>query len=227
MPDTDWTTMISRAEKLVRAAATELDGTRLHIVRASETAFADSPAFDAFVHPKADIWCREAIGQDWRGRAVCIVVSDEALNREPQPMQPDVAASWICHELAHVLVDGWWAGRDEAPVPGEEETARIVPAVAAHLKAPIPWKSEAQDKEVRDHGPAFLRAAIHLRRRIQAQGTYLAAQGASAGRYHWLQLIETYEGAIRDEPERLAGMRITDIIDLEPPPAFARLWEED
>jgi hypothetical protein len=58
-------------------------------------------------------------------------------------------------------------------------------------------------------------------------GADIAPAAICAGHRYGLSHASDYQDALGDEPTRCANMLFSDIRATAPPPAFARLWNED
>lgn len=220
----DWDGMANRAVALVRAAAPELTKVPVYLVPQSTTEFRGVTTL-AFTGPRVDVWTRPTIGKSWRGRGVAVVVNEKELDDEPPEVRTDVLAALGVHEVAHALTDGWALVRKRGePRLTRRDVLATIPAAAALYEEPPTDKID--DFEFDNHGIDWIRTALHMRARLERQGTYLPASRV-IGRRPLLSLAETYAGALGDEPERMAGRPFADLLATPPPPAFASLWEED
>jgi hypothetical protein len=226
----DWPALLSRAEALLAGAAPELAAVPLYFVTASGTLFVDA-LVSGLTHPDLDRWLRADIGARWQGRGIAVLFNDGAegvAGTVPPVLWAQHVACLAVHEVGHAVADRWGVTRAEAPEPSPQALAlekRVLPLAAADLAegelSPEGWASEFLG-----HGLDWIRAVLHLRRRIGARGTYLPAS-VCIGRRGWLSLAETYDGALGDEPEQLAERPLAEILDSPPPPPFAELWEAD
>jgi hypothetical protein len=227
-PLTSWPGMLERAVGLVRLAAPELDDVPLYFVRQSGTAFADA-MLHGFTHPQLDRWLRSDIGDAWEGRGVAVVMNDGDIDREPAEVRADVVAALALHEVGHALADGWATRRAEAREPTQEEVARIVPLAAAHAREPDAAPEETGLTLVSDfdgHDDRWVRAALHLRARLEARGIYIPSSRVIGNRWG-LQNPFAYQGALADEPAELADLTFEALLARPAPAAFVELWEED
>ena len=222
--------MLDRAARLLAAAAPELRGVPIYLVAQSGTAFADS-YLSAFTHPNLDWWLKDHLGDRWRGRGIAAIVNDTPgglASEVPAAMLPDRVACTAVHEVGHAAADGWGLTRAAAGEPHEEEKAkaRIMVPVAAKVVADRQPQSDGEIvRGFTTHGARWIRATLHLRRRIEAEGVYLPPCVCVHGPF--LSPGWVYDGALGDEPERLAGRPLAEILDSPPPPEFAAEWERD
>ncbi len=226
----DWPAMLDRAARLLKAAAPELAGVPLYLVAQSGTAFAGS-CLSAFTHPNLDVWIKGRLAGRWRGRGWAVVLNDTAAgipSEVPACMLADHVAAAAVHEVGHGFADGYdlaAAGSE----PGEDALKagrEITPLAAARMADRGAPTDRAIVGEFMAHGERWIRAVLHLRRRIEAAGVYLPASTCVGVRSE-LSRPEAYDAALADEPERTAGRPLAEILDSPAPAAFAELWERD
>jgi hypothetical protein len=77
------------------------------------------------------------------------------------------------------------------------------------------------------HGDRFLRAALHLCHRAELTGAWVPTAQVCGGWRYRLSPARAYRAALGDEPRRLTGAAIRDVLDSPAPGPFARLWAAD
>lgn len=215
--------IISKAERLCRRVAPrDLAGVPLYVVPQSRLPreLGGRSVCYGYTHPRLDLHLKDYIA-DWQGRGHCLVVNDCDLGQlDARDAEAHVRAVAL-HELGHIL---------ERPADGEgiDERRRVFEALcvgyAVSREAPT---DENAAPPFRDHGLRFVRTCLHLWRRAQAAGWEVPLSGYCAGRQYGLSHINMYREALGDEPRRLAGYAIRDIINAPYPREFRRLWDED
>lgn len=213
----------ARAERLCRRVAPlDLGDGPLYIIAQSRLPdnLGGKSICDGFTAPNLDIYIRDEIGPAWRGRGPCMVVNDE--QGDPDCLETDIFRI-ILHELAHII---------SRPV------ARCVATVAdpMRLKFEALCLGDAVSREpspeivttpFQGHGPRFIRAALHLRHRAELAGVPVPLYGYCAGNRYGLSHPNRYRESLNDEPDRLAGGSIREILDFPYTEAFWRLWTAD
>ena len=143
-----------------------------------------------------------------------------------QPDRADVESAFcgiVLHELAHILM---------RPVPfkprPDAEPAQIVfeSLVIGHAVATEPPLS-AQVAAVCRPRSRFIRVALHLRHRADRAGMLVPMFFFCAGNQYGLSPPNRYREALSDEPDRLAGLSIREILATPYPKTFWRLWTTD
>ncbi len=218
--------LMARAVCLCRAVAPlDLAGAPLYIVRQSRLPehLGGKAVCDGFTCPRLDLYLREAIGPAWQGRGPCMVINDTDFGRLDAPDAECHMLATVLHELAHILerppVDRAGEDMDEAKLIFES----LCVGHAVSRETP-PDETAAP---FQNHGLRFIRAALHLRHRAQAAGVLVTLSGCCAGRRYGLSHLNLYRKALGDEPARLAGLAIRDILRTPYPKAFRRLWAAD
>lgn len=220
------TATLAVAQRLCRTIAPhDLADVPLYIVRQSEISseFGTAEGCDGFTTPSLDLHVREALGPRWRGRGPCMVVNDTTLQRDVHPDDLEyVTLGIVLHELGHILVrPQLYAGRAQcSPERLKFESLVIADAVTRQT-------SSVEVKAYFGHEAGFIRAVLHLRHRAEHAGVRLAPATLCAGRRYGLSHAQRYADALGDEPLRLTDRTIRDILNMNPPPDFTRLWRED
>jgi hypothetical protein len=132
-----------------------------------------------------------------------------------------VVQSVVLHKLAHVLMRPTLF--EDRPDLSPERLLFETLLVADALKRDPPSDRPAYD----GHESPFIRVALHLRHRAEAAGVSIAPALVCPCWRYYLSLADRYAEALGDEPARMAGALIHDILAARPPPAFLRLWNED
>jgi len=225
---TAWPQALERAERLVRVAAPELWDVPIYLVPQTETPFAESK-MHGFTSPSCDLLLREGLGNRYRGRGLGIVLNTAAFERErgDQDLQADFAAAVAVHEAGHALAEGWaTADREETDATYQEHIHRVIPQAAAKMATLEEYVPAVAKKERLHHGPDWLRVVLHMRRRVLAvAGVYLFAMSIVGPRPMTPPCF--FEDALGDEPERLARLPLAEVLKLDPPAEFTRLWDAD
>lgn len=180
---------------------------------------------DGFTGPSLDLHLQDIIGPAWRARGPCMVVNDiDLFDGQPDPADVESAFCGIAlHELAHILL---------RPAPfkprPDTEPAKIMfeSLVVGHAVATDP-PAAPDAKPFAGHEAGFIRVALHLRHRADLAGTLVPMFYCCAGTHYGLSHPNRYREALGDEPDRLAGLNIRDIIATPYPEAFWRLWTTD
>ncbi len=179
-----------------------------------------------------DVALRDTIGDRWEGHGPAILINDRAawryvkqsgrMGRAFFHWRFEIVATLI-HELAHIAL------RPNLPTELDNDPDRavrmtqVLRSVVAEpdtpaISKPCPWAG---------HDGQFVRVAQHIGHRLRAaldfwQSTdclHLDAYGLSA---EW-----RYQSALGNEPERLAGVPLTELATIAPPEKFIDLWRSD
>ena len=166
----------------------------------------------------------------WRGRGPCLYIDDDSIfeHFHSEAIAREQFRAVAIHEVCHALAADEWP----ADMPDKKQHAEpLADGLAfwceifhpekpkAPKYHPIPWAM---------HGPRFIRACIHVVKRMIAQrdGLHLGST-CVAGPYYGLSSHWSYADALADEPEQLAHLPIRSILATPPPVAFTALWEKD
>jgi hypothetical protein len=218
-------TILARAEALCRdVAGRDLGGTPLYIVPQSaiEWEFGNAEGCDGYTTPSLDLYLRDHIGPAWRGRGPCMVINDVVLTAELHPDDVEyVVLAAALHELAHILVRPALYVKRDCVGPDRLLFETLVVADAVKRDGP------ANRPAYFGHEAPFIRTALHLRHRAEVCGVRIAPALLCAGYGYGLSHAERYAIALGDEPERMTGALLRDILAADPPAAFSRLWKQD
>jgi len=208
-----------------RIATRDLGDTPLYVVPLSQVrSMLGGPCeCDGFTSPSLDLYLRNDIGPAWRGRGSCMVVNDLDLDcTDPEDIELAVLAT-VLHELAHIL---------ERPRLFHErrdvEPARLLfesIVMASYVQDPLP--ATALKESRLQHGDWFIRTALHLCHRAERAGVIVTPALVCPNRQYGLSHANAYRAALGDEPERMAGSTIHEMLRTPAPGAFARLWADD
>jgi hypothetical protein len=215
-------TLCRRAEVLCRRIVPrDLGDTPLYIVPLSQirSMLGGPCACDGFTSPSLDLYLRNDIGPAWRGRGPCMVVNDLDLDCEdPEDIELAVLAT-VLHELAHILERPRLFNERRDVEPARLLFESIV--MASYVQDPLP--ETAQNESRLQHGDRFLRTALHLCHRAGRVGTVVAPALVCPNRQYGLSKANAYRDALGNEPERMAGSTIPEMLRTPAPGAFARL----
>lgn len=150
---------------------------------------------------------------------------------DPKVFRRHVIALGI-HEYAHAIEMDFVAEHRRPAPEGhvEIDTARIAAQGARDYTNLSQAEYRALSRMIAlMHDGRFVRVALHLRHRAMILGTDLArlTPGAVVSTARGRRHADFYAAALADEPERLVNRPFVDILALEPPAAFAELWERD
>jgi hypothetical protein len=220
--------LCTKAEALCRQIAPrDLGDTPLYIVPQSwvPADLGGNSVADGFTSPSLDLYMRDIIGPAWRGRGPCMVVNDIDLC-DGQPNALDIESAFcgiVLHELAHILMRPapFKARPDAEPAKIMFESLVVGHAVATEQPA------DAEAKPFAGHEAAFIRVALHLRHRVDQAGMLVPLFYYCAGSYYGLSHPNRYIEALSDEPDRLVGLSIREVLVTPYPEAFWRLWTAD
>jgi hypothetical protein len=178
-----------------------------------------------YTTPALDLFLRPHLGGAWQGRGACMVINDvEAAAFGPAHLRR-LFLGVVIHELVHIIEEFLPSIRAAVePSPAAVESANL--SIAAYLSRPAERVRDWGEQIYRTHGLQFLRAALHLRHRVQA----LTGLNMSAARVIGpvpLSHPDFYAKRLGDEPARLAGLSLTAIAKLPAPPAFVALYAAD
>jgi len=177
----------------------------------------------------------------WEGRGFATIIK-ESVFLDQQPLH----RHWLLmnvtfHEAGHFLT--YPEPVDHAAE--EEVDSSPTSSEDCSCKAPSPTLSRSQwamidhvlwassrsrnpelSKKQRCHGPEFLRVQAHIHHRMAAAGVVAIEETLTCHVEPWTGFRE-YWTALGDEPSRLAHLSIREILNIDPPPAFAALSEAD
>jgi len=215
------------AESLCRQiAARDLGETPLYIVPQSRLPMdlGGRSVCDGYTTASLDLYLREQIGVGWRGRGPCMVINDIALGKETDPRDFQHAFLAVSvHELAHILE------RPTLFYVREEVTATTLRSEAVRVATTVSSDPLPEDKPLpfTGHGARFILTALHLLHRADMAGTHIAAAPVCAGDNYCLSHAERYRHALGEDPQQFANLTFAEIHQIDPPAAFAALWEAD
>ena len=169
---------------------------------------------DAYTALDLDLSMKSALqarGQ-WYGRgfAMALPTAGQSFHRSSWPTQTNL----VLHELAHHLADRPKILDDADPPP---ETSSPL-AVARRADVPL-----FQHDNVYEHGPEFVRAALHIHRRASPDAD-IGAMQVFHEQYRSPQAVDALR-ALDDELR--TGGNIIDIMATPAPAAFTALWPSD
>lgn len=98
----------------------------------------------------------------------------------------------------------------------EPEPSAVSPGVPESDSVPRPWDT---------HGADFVRPFLHLIERANCAGWGLSAEDAWCG--YGLSPLRLYRAALGDEPKRLAGLPMSEVVATEAPASFVQFAESD
>lgn len=223
---TDFDAIIAKGHSLCRKiAARDLGKLPLYIVRQSAIAseLGAANGCSGYTTPSLDLYLRDHIGKRWQGRGPCMVINDIALLADVHPEDlEDITLGTIVHELAHVL-DHPRLYEDRPNVePAKLKFESLVLADAITRPRPA-----AKVLPYHGHGASFIRIALHLRHRAWQHGIHLLANELCGGSRYGLSPGSAYKGTLGNEPRRLAHLTFNQIVAIEPPAEFTKLWADD
>ena len=234
----DWARIIDRAESLCRIVAPhETKGRPLYVLRQSKLkgAVRESVCGPAgFTSPGLSLLARKALGKRFKGPGVAMVLCDRVLESQIQEaaagrriaanklaaVLEQTALTIAIHELAHaLLVDN----AAPAPLPSE---------AAAYWKQVPTWFRVAPeggrlphptlDNYVSHAAHGFGRAALHLAHRAKAAGQEMLVPMLFSNNSCFVP-FKDLSAALGDEPARMRGEPIAQIMKEPAPATFAAL----
>jgi len=189
-----------------------------------------------------DILARPSIesrGQ-WCGRGPALMINEkmmwqiavEQCGTTSLPVFPkfkSLCLSVALHEAAHLAVDGT-ARQDISPEAAEYVSTKTLRAFRVALTETTATREERRsDRE--HHDAKWIRAILHLHHRACATNYWplLAMQLDVVAdlELYGLSPVWKFERAIGDEPARLIGLSIAEILASEPPGEFSKLYTAD
>lgn len=227
-------------ERTCRAVApADLAGRPLYVVFASQlaTETAGDHLYGCTLH-SLHLIARPHLDA-WEGRGPAFMVNDRAIFADaatlnagrPTPTSVDFVATCraiAMHEFAHLLERG--CHRGPAPAPAVLREIRDVFCSAsegrdATAAEPLPVAID------RDHGPAWIRLAIHAtwraNRHAGGHGCFASYEDVTGNAGRGLSPTWDYREALAGEPERMAAASFAEILAAPAPDAFTTLWESD
>lgn len=200
---------LKRAEALCRiVAGRDLFGVPLYIVPQSQLSHLFGPATYCYAYtcPSLDLYLRDSIA-NWYGRGPCLVINDIALAEDYEPVDhEELVLNYTLHELSHIL------DRQELFARRPEEPDRIV--FESLVMASV-TDSKPVDSPIVGHGLQFIRIAIHLAERANAEGYDIRLAGVCPTHKFGLSPIEEYCISLGDEVVKNFHLRFRDF---GPPP---------
>lgn len=214
-----------RAVWLGHLIAPDLAGLPLYVVPQSALVddLGSAEHAGGYTTPSLDLYLRDAIGSSWRGRGPCMVVNDINL-RDVEPDDVELFfMAIVLHELAHIV---------ERPVLFRERTdaapARLLfESLAVANIVAEPATQDEENYALMQHGDRFTRAALHLQYRASQAGVEVGPALICAGYRYRMTHASAYRDALGDEPARMIGQRIEDVLATPPPTEFVRVWMSD
>lgn len=164
---------------------------------------------------------------EWRGPAPIIVFAFDAIRDDAERLGvpfDEFVRGVAVHELAHCRS---WAPPAEEYAEPEPEAVESTAADYIDFAIRDPAPPEDQPLWAEDHGLMFTRVALHLHARAAAAGYAVAIGWLVAGDEYGLSPARCYAEALGDEPKRLAGAPLADIIRARAPVAFTNLFAKD
>ena len=168
----------------------------------------------------------------WVGRGAALVVGDRTLWKHAKyATSYNVAAHWrrllfhmAAHELSHIVLRPI-TENEKSTSGGFESLAAFVSTKtwcakdqAPAIADPVPWLG---------HDGPFLRTVQHVGFRMQQHVDFwLPLQWVDSTIYA-LSSETAYQRALGDEPQRLAGLPLSAVAEIQPPEAFVDLWRAD
>jgi hypothetical protein len=172
---------------------------------------------------RLDLILRDQIGPAWQGRGPCIVCNDLAMREDLGPFLTPTFLATALHELAHVLERGMTFEDQSEMCPDRLIFDGLVVARAMNELVPA---TQARQRFLQ-HDDRFLRTILHLCHRAERAGVIVAPGLVCPNRQYGLSHANAYRAALGDEPERMAGSTIHDLLRSPAPGAFACLWADD
>lgn len=166
---------------------------------------------------------RKAIGDDWRGRAACILVNDTTLAKMyPSDQMGFRFHFWaICvHEAVHVIEDGI-----PRNIPRNERLAVITDAVMRTGDKKRP--TEIGLAPFHGHEDNFIRLALHAAHRARRAGYMVDDEQVCDSRMYQLSEMRVYSDALGDEPYQFARVPLQNLYAVPPPEKFTELFAAD
>jgi hypothetical protein len=198
----------------LEALAAELVGRPVYVLLASDGADFGSESTGGLYGRRLDLLARDhlqAAGR-WQGRRPAVFIDDVR------------ADAWqveaiIVHELAHFADIGF----NETP---EAEVCDIILNFTRRIheqSVGAPVERVSHDPQ---HSARFVRGCIHLWRRYQRTGRWCPPEWLWQGELYGAPEPIAVIRALGDEPDRLAKLPVSLVVDLPAPPQFDELFKE-
>ncbi|MCY2987836.1 MAG: hypothetical protein NTY19_08240 [Planctomycetota bacterium] len=191
-----------------------------------------------YTMPGLDVVLRPSI-KSWHGRGPCMTVDSQAIHFAAKNVrgffvEDRLFFGVVLHEAAHWL-DKIPAAFETVHDPDTVESVRVTFADHLAVKASLaaepqqPATSAAPANPPFDkHGAPFIRASVHLAKRAADMGWGHRVNLAAIVQHDYgLSSLASYEAALGDEPQRLAGCSFAQIRVATPPPEFVAMWKAD
>lgn len=213
-----------------RIAARDLGDVPLYIVAQSSLpgSYGDASATYGCWSPLNDLYFRDALGSDWRGRGACVLINDLALREDfgDEDLELHFLAMTL-HELGHALQQGiWYRERTDVTPDLLKDRMKFESFALALQLAEPPTAAEAQAAFFA-HGGPFIRVCLHLAFRAGVAGERIGPALLCGGRRYGLSHAMRYQDALGQEPACMRRRTFRDILATPAPKAFRQLWLQD
>ena len=213
-----------QAEWLCRAVAgRDLAGKPLYIVsqsRMPDLGFASD--LHGVTSPTMDLFVREYVDA-YQGRGPAMVINDAEIREYHHPGDVEyIFFSVVLHELAHILERPQL--HSDRPVDDDPQHIKydaLVIADATNRPPPVGVPA------YHGHDHVFIRVCLHLAHRAEKAGVAVHPNVFCGGRSYGLFPATAYQDALGDEPSELSDLKFQDILAIDPPAAFTKLWLDD
>lgn len=120
----------------------------------------------------------------------------------------------VIHELTHAALS--------AVKPSSKDSDAARATIKAPAKEwqhrPFPWVG---------HGADFIRCLAHLRHRLENRGIVVESEQIYPHELYDVSSLDSYTDALKDEPERLSWLSLTEAMSRPIPAEFLKLWGSD
>lgn len=209
-----------------RLAPADLGNVPLYVVDAALAGPGDTLGFAG---ESLDLAYQEQIGQRWRGRGACFAVDLQQVQDQADIETPNEEArkagfirqalALALHEFAHVL--------SQAKLFSQGVTQSAARQSATRCLQTPDEDTPGGDVAWVGHDGQFLRTVAHVEHRARALLRSPVQAYAVAGLLYGLSKGEAYRQALADEPAKLAGKPLAEIMQTRPPQSFIDLWQAD
>lgn len=198
----------------LESIAAELVGRPFYVLLATDFPEMQSQHITGLYSRRLDLLSQpalEAAGR-WVGRRAATYVDDSRSDFE-------TLATFI-HELAHSVDLGFSdTPVEEISVAGMTFCRTVLETQRSHPVMPVAFDEQ--------HSSRFVRACIHLWRRLQQNGLWTPPDWLWDGSLYGAPDPITVIRALGDEPDRLLQLPVSLIITLPAPPAFDALFQRN
>lgn len=197
----------------LEAIAAKLIGQPVYVLLSSDGAEFGGPAIAGLYGRRLDLTARDFLwsANRWNGRRPAVFIDDARARSELE------VYSILTHELAHTCDMGFDATPEvEVCAASMSLTRRVHQQTVEAEVEPVEFDEL--------HSSRFVRAAIHLWRRVQATGIWFPPDWLYQPALYRTPAPDAVIGALADEPNRLAQLPVALILTLPAPAAFDNLF---